>query len=88
MSVAFKLLCDEAGRITGIELGEPYATDVKEEDIAGAPIQGLTLKVAADPGSRELPVIAINEVELGPNEVRAMRCCLRLIGGRWVCVPC
>lgn len=87
MSVAFKLLCDENGRVTGIELGDPYATDVKPGDVEGAAVEGLTLTIAADPDNGALLVV-LGDVRLGPNAVRTMRCCLRLIGGRWVCVPC
>jgi hypothetical protein len=85
MGVAFKLLCDEYGRVTGVEPGDPKFIEVKAEDILGAPVEAVTVG-QADPATPPGPV-NIKEVRLGAGPM-PRPCCLRYIGGRWVCTAC
>lgn len=90
MGMAFKLLCDEYGRVFGVEAGEgQYIQDAKPGDLIGIDAVSVTLGPRDDNG--RLGPLTVREIvvkPIKPADGHHMLCCWRYIGGRWVCVPC
>ncbi len=84
---AFKLLCDPEGNVFGVEAGEEqYIQGCKPGEVF-ATAESLQVGLP-DFGSFKLTVPALKISEVTTTDVKLMRCCWRMILGRWQCVPC
>jgi hypothetical protein len=84
MGLAFKLLCDEYGRVYGVEAGEAqFIKDVKPGEVVGTGVESVTLG-SADDATIPLAPVTVKDVTM----VATTRCCWRLVLGRWACIPC
>jgi hypothetical protein len=85
MGLAFKLLCDEYGRVYGVEAGdEQFTKDARAGEVMGTQLESVTLGSPSDNPNIPLAPLTIKEVTM----LTATRCCWRFVLGRWCCVPC
>ena len=73
-TAAFKLLCNEAGEVFGIESVDGH--------IMGEDIEDLSVKISSGAGS------GLTIVEATMYDAQKRRCCWRFKNGFWVCVAC
>jgi hypothetical protein len=85
---AFKLLCDPDGYVFAVEAGEEqYISGCKTGDVFGnAESMQVSLRVFGA-FKMTLPPLRVSDVETADVK-KVMRCCWRIINGRWQCVPC
>jgi hypothetical protein len=85
MGLAFKLLCDEYGRVYGVEAGEAqFIKDAKPGEVMGTEVESVTLGSPVDDPNIPLAPVTVKDVTM----TAVTRCCWRLVLGRWCCVPC